>query len=105
MNGFGGNSNFPPGHPTGTSISDERELIYHCDRCSRYIRESELVVVPRDGSFDLVVCPTCNNGDKLAREHCDTCGAPATHIDEDRSVNFFLAFCSKHFMGQRLERI
>lgn len=115
VRGFGGMSNYPPGHPTGTRVgeSGRRHInghhfpsyIYECEHCCRYVTFTDhdalrLRLQYRHGRT--LTCPKCNRS--VTRAHCDTCEKPATHIDEDRAVNFFLAFCDDHFMGQPQKR-
>ena len=91
-------SNFPPGHPTGVSHS-ELTMVFECEPCNRLWTPEDhdamkLRLQLKHGKKP--TCPGCKQ--PLQRATCDTCGKPATHIDEDRSVNFFLPFCDKHSM-------
>jgi hypothetical protein len=82
-------SNYPPGHPTGTSRGEPGE-IYFCDNCNTLWEKGELIPNRR--------CPTKGCSLVVERAECMKCGEPATHIDTDRAVNANEAFCDEHGM-------
>lgn len=95
MRGFGGNSNFPPGHPTGVDHGEEDE-IYYCEPCNYLLRKNE--INEHENSWQHKKAAKLFGGNPIQRDLCESCGEPCTHIDYDRSVNYTQAFCSKHGM-------
>lgn len=94
MNGFGGSSNYPPGHPTGVSRGELGGAVYYCEPCNYMLTENEL-----DGEALLASefrCKFCKN--TVERDECQHsgCGNPATHIDVDQAVNCPASYCDLH---------
>lgn len=72
-------SNYPPGHPTGTSIS-EPDSILQCESCN--------CIWERSSSPNCFSC-----GVPGTQAECK-CGQPAVRIYEERDTNFCMAVCS-----------
>jgi hypothetical protein len=80
-------SNYPPGHPTGISRGEAGGEVYFCEPCNFLLTKEELLAHSE-------TCPGAMPG----RAECDKCGAPATHIETERAVNFHLPYCDNCHM-------